>query len=1056
MKHTNITKILLVGLVCGFSAISANSTPRPASEDDNGGITTYPVAGVVSDSDGKPLSGVNVSVPNTTIETVTDSEGRFTLNLPQGVKNISLICKGYKTLNTDIYTATENQYVLSSDYHKQSVVLTLAQGITSTEEGLTGAVSVVKGDELLRTPSAGTTQRLAGRVSGLSFVNSTSDLNSDGGTFFIRGRRTVNGNDPLIVINGVPSPTTDVNAIDVNSIEDVVILKDASAMALYGQQAANGAILINTKQGEIGKTKITLRAEFAVQQATVLPTVMNSWQYATLRDHALINDGLSPLYSQEQIDNYKLGNSALYPNNRWYDMYTNDHATMQKYSINVSGGNQRVLYFINTSYMHQGSLLKTEKQDKYDPHFYLNRFNVTSNLKVNILNNLSAGLNANLIVDNQNQPNQDDFYGTLLRTPSTEFGPLTSEWIGQDGEIITPAGGVVASDYLMDPIYGRLNKSGSRNTTRATINVALNVNWGLDFITKGLGLSGLLGYESRYSETTTGSTDYQRYVYNEAESLALGYPVFSTFGDRVDSPLAMSKGSDMFYYLNFLGQLYYNREFKHLHNVQASFSYFYQDYEKQNFDADGMLPYTRNNFALHAKYGFDNRYFIQFDGSLSGSDAFCSAPGKTKYGFFPSVSGSWVLSNEHFFGGKQVSRWFTLAKIRASYGVTGNDIVAGGRRYLYMDEYSVGAGGYLSQVPYYGAMAYEGLQGNPALTWEKVYKQNYGIDLGFFNALTIHFDYFRERTNDMVVQSQIFPDFSGTDRNNLPYINLGKVQNQGFDYDVEYFKRLNKNFSFTIGAHGGYAKNKVIESGELDRTADGYAYGLRSNGFAIGQNWGYLIDMSNGNGYYNSQDEISAGPLFEGQQPRVGDFKYVDLNHDGIINDKDIAPIGGTDIPNFNYGIDATINWKDFDFYVLFQGATGRSVYTTGLGATEVDIRGTYTDIHLKAYTTDRYLAGQEITYPALTTNGSSTSLRANSFFITDRDYCRLKNIEIGYSLPQKIVRKALMTNVRFYAQAMNLFTIGDHKFKDIDIEASNCASYPIYRTFNFGVQVTF
>lgn len=1056
MKSNKHIKFMLFGLSMGLTAIQGSALSSPATDNQADYLKTRVVDGSISDAASKPIVGAVVSVPGSTVEAVTDANGHYSIDVPRTVNSLEVSCVGYRTMTSDIYADENNNYILTSDGHGQNVVLTLAQGLTTTEEALTGAVSSVKGQQLLKTPSAGTTQRLAGHLAGLGFINSTSDLNSDGGTFFIRGRRTLNGNDPLIVINGVPSPTTDVNSIDVNSIEDIVLLKDASATALYGQQAANGALLINTRQGFQGRTKINVKAEFAVQNATVLPTVMDSWQYATLRDHALINDGLTPVFTQEQIDEYRLGTNPLYPNNRWYDMYTHDQASMQRYNINVSGGNQRVLYFINGSYMHQGSLLKTEKQERYDPHFYLNRFNVTSNLKVNIFKNLSAALNTNVIIDNQNQPNHDDFYGTLLRTPASEFGPFTSELTDEAGEIITPSGGIVASDYLMDPIHGRLNKNGSRNTTRTAINVALNLDWGLDFITRGLSLKGLLGYESRYSETTTGSADYQRYVYDEAASLTAGYPVFTTFGDHVNTPLSMGKSSDMLYYLNFMGSLAYDRTFNKTHSVEALLSYFYQDYEKQNFDADGMLPYTRTNYSLHAKYGFKQRYYLQFDGAYSGSDAFCTAPGKTKYGFFPAVSGSWVLSNEQFYGNLPVAKWFTLAKIRASYGVNGNDIIAGGRRYLYMDQYTVGGGGYLGQVPYYGAMASEGLQGNPALTWEKVYKQNYGVDLGFFNALTIHFDYFREKTNDMVVQSTLFPDFSGTDRNNLPYINFGKVENHGFDYDVEYFKRVNSDFSFSVGARGGYARNKVIASGELDRTASGYAYGLRTDGFSIGQNWGYLIDMSNGNGYYNSKAEIASGPLFEGQQPRIGDFKYVDLNEDGIINDKDIAPIGGTDIPTFNYGIDASLKWRDFDFYVLFQGATGRSVYTSGLGAMEVDNRGSFTDIHLKAYTEDRYANGMEISYPALTTNSSSTSLRANSFFITDRDYCRLKNIEIGYSLPQSIVKKAYMSEVRFFAQAMNLFTIGSHKFKDIDIEAYNCAAYPIYRTFNFGVQVSF
>ena len=1053
MKTFIITKYLVLGMLCAATPVAAVAMPIETTQlDDQNSVA---LIGRVLNENNEPLAGVTVKVVDTTIQGITNVDGNFTINAPKGFNVVTLQFIGYSTVTVDVNLNEENVYHMTPDAHDMSKVLVLAQGIRTTEEALTGAVSTVSGDALLRMPAAGTTPRLAGQLSGLAFISGTSDLNADGATLFVRGRRSVNGNDPLIVLNGVPSPTTDLNLIDPYSIEDIVLLKDASSMALYGQQGANGALLVNTKQGRQGRTNINVSAEFAIQQATVLPTVMNSWQYATLRDWSLLNDGLGLLYSQDQIDRYREGNNPLYPNNRWYDMYTNDNATMQRYNVNITGGNQRVLYFLNASYMRQTSIFKTEKQDKYNPEFYLNRFNVTSNLQVNVFSNFKASLNTNVIIDNQNGANSDDFIGTMLRTPALEFGPFTTDIINDEGEIVPYDKGIVASDYNMNPIYGRLNKSGNRNSTRTTVNVALNLDWGLDFITKGLSAKGLLGYEARYAETTYGNTDYQRYIFDSDASEAAGLPAFTEYGTNVNTPLSMSKGSEQYYYLNFMGSLGYNRVFNRVHSVDALASYFYQDYQKQNFDAQGMLPYSRTNISLHAQYGFDRRYYVQFDGAYSGSDAFCSAPNKTRWGFFPSVSGSWVISNEHFYGNTGMSHWLTMLKLRASYGLVGNDNVAGGRRFLYMDDYYVGGGGYLSQSPYYGAMASEGLLGNPAIEWEKVHKQNYGIDLGLGNCITLHFDYFRERTNDMVVQSQLFPDFSGTDRNNLPYVNFGKMHNNGFDFDVTFRKQLTKDWTLSVGARGGYAKNKVESVGELDRTEAGYAYGLRTEGHSIGTTWGYLIDYSQGRGFYNSLEEIADGPIFEGQSPRVGDFRYVDLNNDGYINDKDLAPFSGTDIPTFNYGFDAAAQWRGFDLYVLFQGASGRTFYTSGLGAMENEARGTYADIHLHAYTPERYATGAEITYPALTST-TSTSLQANSFFVTKRNYMRLKTLEFGYSLPSKICRKATLQGVRFYFNGMNLLTFDKRKFKDFDVEAYNASSYPIYRTYNLGVNVTF
>ena len=1053
MKTNNIAKYLVLGMLTAGVPATAIAMPIDTIELDE--MHSVVLAGSVVNEDNEPLAGVTVKVVDTTVQGVTNVDGKFSINAPKGFTQVTLQFVGYTTVTVNVNPGEENNFVLAPDYHDMSQVLVLAQGIKTTEEALTGAVSVVSGETLLKTPAAGTTPRLAGQLSGLTFVSGTSEMNADGATLFVRGRRTTNGNDPLIVLNGVPSPTTDLNILDPYSIENIVLLKDASSMALYGQQGANGALLVNTKQGRQGRTNINVSAEFAIQQATVLPAVMNSWQYGALRNQALLNDGLSPLYTHEELDMFRAQDNPLYPNNRWYDMYTHDNATMQRYNVNITGGNNRVLYFLNTSYMRQTSIFKTEKQDKYNPEFYLNRFNVTSNLEVNILSNLKAGLNTNLIVDNQNSPNSDDFIGTMLRTPASEFGPFTTDIIGEDGEIVPYSKGIVAQEWNMNPIYGRLNKSGNRNTTRTTINVALNLDWDLDFITKGLYAKGLLGYESRYSETTYGNYDYQRYVIDEDASALAGKPVFTQYGTNVDTPYSLSKGSEQYYYLNFMGGVGYKRNFNGVHSVDAVASYFYQDYQKQNFDAQGMLPYSRTNWTLHAQYGYDRRYYIQFDGSISGSDAFCSAPNKTRWGFFPSVSGSWVVSNEKFWGDAGVSTWMPLLKFRASYGLVGNDIVAGGRRFLYMDQYAVVGGGYLSQSPYYGALAQEGLLGNPAIEWEKVHKQNYGVDLGFGNCVTVHFDYFREKTSDIVVQSELFPEFSGTDRGNLPFINFGKVHNSGIDFDVTFRKQLNKDWTLSVGARGGYAKNKVESVGELDKSAAGYAYGLRTEGYSIGTTWGYLIDYAQGGGFYNSLEEIANGPVFEGQQPRVGDFRYIDLNNDGIINEKDLAPFSGTDIPTFNYGVDVSAQWRDFDLYLLFQGATGRTIYSSGLGVMENEARGTYADIHLDAYTPDRWASGADITYPALTAT-TSTSLTANSFFVTKRDYMRLKTLEFGYNLPTKICRKATLQKVRFYFTGMNLLTFDKRRFKDFDVEAYNAASYPIYRTYNIGVNVTF
>lgn len=996
------------------------------------------VSGVVVDEYDEPVVSAFVRIADTDLTTMTDGKGYFSIEVPVSAKEFVISYVGKATQHVSIDFEKSITVKMATDAHLIDEVLVLAQRQETTREALTGAISIVDGDKLLKTASGGFSTRLAGRLSGLSIIQSSSEPGADGCTFFVRGRRSLNGNDPLIILDGVPSPTSDINMLDPYIIESVILLKDASATAVYGFQAANGAILINTKRGLSGRTRISASADFSIQQATVKPKLAHSWEYAALRNEALRNDGADLLYTPEEIQNYQSGaNRGLYPDNNWYDMFVQDFAPMQRYNINVTGGNDRVRYFVNGSYMRQNGLIKTEKNDKYNPEYKLDRYNLTSNMDVNLLSNLSAFLSSNIIIDRQNTPAQGDILGTIFRTPAVVDGPLT------------PDGQVIATSYEQNPVYGRLNRSGYAKETRSTVNVTFGMNWGLDFITKGLSLKGTVGYESRYVGRVSGTRDYVRYIRDDNESVT--EPVFKPYGSWVDTPLSLGKSSNFRYYMNLLTTLAYDRVFDKKHEVNASVAYFNQNYVKDSGDRQHMLPYDRIGLSGHAKYGFDHRYYIQFDAGYTGSEQFAKG---NRFGLFPTISAAWVVSNEKFMKSSSVSDWLTLLKFRASYGLVGNDILPD-RRFMYLDEFSDAGGGYVSSI-YGGAIIAEGLIGNPNIQWETSTQQNYGFDLGLLNSLTLRFDYFHQKTKDIVLQSAMIPDFQGISRGNMPYMNRGVVENKGFEIELAYTKSIAKDFSLSASANIAYNENKVINADELNKSAAGYYYPYRSTGYSIGQSWGHLIDYSNGNGYFNSQEDINrSGLTYEGVAPRVGDFIYKDLNGDGIINDQDLAPIGCPDIPKISYGLDIQLDYKNFDLYVQLQGAAKRSVYTAGIGATETDGRGVYMDIHKNAWTEERYAAGAPISYPALSATGSS-SIRGNDFFITDRNYMRLKNVEIGYTLPASISRSVRLEKTRFYISGTNLLTFNSMKFEDIDPEANNLSSYPVYRTFNIGMSLTF
>lgn len=905
-----------------------------------------------------------------------------------------------------------------------------------TRASLTGAVVTISGDELRKSPVPGLASALAGRFPGLIVSQSSSTLGWESASLMIRGENSMHGNAPLIFLDGVPTPFLDLKNVNLETVESVTVMRDGASLVTFGYQSANGAIYINTKRGFSGKTKVSVTADFALQQATVKPRLLNSWEYASLRREAQLNDRLTPSFTPEQIENYRLGeNSDLYPNNNWYDMFIQDVAPMQRYNLALSGGNERIRFYVDAGYIGQESLVKTKENDLFNPSAYLNRFNILTNLDVNLFNNLRFFLNQNVTIDRKNNMpvGEGNIFSSALFMPATVNGPL-----GPNGEII-------ATTRETDPIYGKLNRSGFDRSTNTAMNVALGLDFNMDFITKGLSLKGIVGYEGYIKNTINGRTGYARFVRDETVEDEL---VLIPYGSWKDSPLSLGKSSSMYYSMNIQAALNYRRIFNEKHDVRAGVGYYTQNLLKETFSNLETLPYDRIVLSGHVKYGYDMRYFLEANMGYGGSDQFKKG---NRFGFFPSVAGAWIVTNEGFMEGSKAV--LSLLKLRASYAWAGNDDL-GTPRFIYNDNIGVGSGflGSLAQ----GEGITESLRGNPFLQWEDSRQQNYGIDLGFLNTFTFTADYYNNYTTGIVLQDYTVPDLQGMNGGKQPYQNAGKMRNQGFELSLNYNKTLNKNMSVCANGYVAYNTNKVIFAGELDRSGNDYFYPYRKTGYRLGQNFGYLIDKSNGNGYFNSLEEIqNSGISYEGKQPRVGDFIYQDLNGDKIINEKDMAPIGGSGLPKLTYALSAQFRYKGFDAYLLFQGVGKTTSYMNGLGVSETHGQGVYTELHKKAWTQERYENGLPISYPALSTDGS-TSLRGNEFFMVDRSYVRLKTAEVGYTLPVSVCRKIKIDKIRVYLNGNNLLTFDSMKFDHIDPEVGYMGGYPLYRVFNIGLNIVF
>ncbi len=895
--------------------------------------------------------------------------------------------------------------------------------------GYTGASSTVYASTIARTPSVGMDQTLIGRLSGMLSMQGSSEPGSDGTARYIRGVSTSNGSAILCVLDGVPSPGLSLNTLDPNTVESVTLLKDAAAKALYGPLGAQGVLLITTKQGKAGKTEVHVNMNFGINGYTSKYEPMDSYSYALLRNEALTNDGLPPLYTSEQLEHFRQGGV----NNNWKDMYYKKHTTTQIYNVSGSGGSERIRFYLNAGYAHQDGIYKAERNEKYDPSPFYNRFTVVSNVKVNLFRYLSAGLNTNvrLYRTNGSRTGTSSILEGIFHTPATVPGPLT-----EDGKILT-------TENFPSPVYGKINRSGYTKSTGTDVDANFSMDLDMGFLTQGLSANARVGFHSYYVGTIDGSADYTRYVYDKDGNLA-------TFGTNVDSPLSLGKHSNTVYLMNFQGSFLYGRTFFGKLHLNAIVNYLAEDRISASFDAKNVLPYRRIQYAGQVHLGWDNRYFVEGVLTDAGTEAFSKG---NQYHLSTAVSMAWNISNEPFM---RDVRWLSQLKLRASYGALKYDNVSSIGRLLYSSDIRQQNGsGYINSL-YTAALIKEYLVGNPHITWETSYQQNYGVDFCLFNKLKGSVDYWRTTQRDVIGKDYSKPAITGINSSNLPYENLGKIESHGLDLTLEYEKKLACGLNIGITGIFGYNTSKVVSIGEMDLAPSGYAYPYRHTGYTMGVQFGYLVDYSNGNGFFNTQEELDGNKLtYEGMKaPRLGDLRYKDLNNDGVINQKDMAPLAGTkSVPNYDYSLNVDLTYKNFDFSIFWQGYAGKAAVYNGVGIHEDWAQGVYSPIHQHAWTAERYANGGEILYPALSTGGS-TSLEANDFFVSKNDFVRLKNLTVGYSLPGKIVRKLHLTKVRLFFSGENLLTLTGLKFKGIDAEQWDVRNFPIYKIYNFGMNI--
>ncbi|WEK38308.1 MAG: TonB-dependent receptor [Candidatus Pseudobacter hemicellulosilyticus] len=997
---------------------------------------------LVQDTSGLPLEGASVRIKGTTLGKTTDMTGYAVL---KGIDLNTVLVISFTGYASSEVTVVSNKLItvrLIPTAKNMEDVVVIGYG-TQKKISVSGAIAAVNSKELKQSPVANLSNALAGRLPGLISLQRSGEPGADNSTIYVRGLETYSGSQsPLILVDGVERSF---DGIDANEVDNITILKDASSTAVYGVRGANGVVLITTKRGTASKPRVSVTAQTGLQSPTRLPEYLNSFETLTLYKEGLINDGLNAsVYTDEYLNKFrdrsKPAYEYLYPDVDWMSTLLKDNSMMSQANLNVSGGSQTARYFVSLSYLQQDGLYKFDDVNPYSTQARTRKYNFRSNIDLNVTKDLVLQLNLGDVITDRNYPgaNANTIFGGMK-----QIGP---HWY----PVTNPNGSVSAlQSRLIDNPYGQLTQSGYQKPFSNNLTATAGFNLDMHFITKGLSGKARLSFDVNNYRNIRRERSYDSYVYSINDTvtdLSQGTYYRITTGNSVLSYKVDANGNR-----RTLAELYlnYDRTFGD-HTVKGLFLYNQQSYMANvgNDDVMGSLPYKYQGWIGRFEYGFNNKYFGEFNFGYNGSENF---PAGKRFGFFPAVSGSWVMSQESFFD--RISGTVNLLKLRASYGVVGNDNVGGGR-FLYQSTWSTrNADGNDANGYYFGmnrdgndyGLAWEQATGNESVTWEKAKKLNIGLDLGLFNnQFTLSTDVFFNRRSDILQQPLFAPSYLGI--GSLPYINAGLVRNRGFEVQAEYKKQY-KNWGYFIKGNYSFARNKILDQREP---------------VLLNRQWKQKVTRRIGEmagltalGLFKDWEDIqnSARQTWGAVQP--GDIKYADLNSDGVIDELDEGHLNKAGTPEAFGGGSFGINYKNFDISVLFQGAWGGNVYFTG---DAIWAFGNRSGTVLAEIKDNHYVAGKgnyDAEYPRMTSTQNINNYRASSFWIRSSDYIRLKNAEVGYTFSKQTLKRAGIESARFFVNGMNLITWSKIKAFDPEIP-DGTGNYPQQKVVNAGLTFSF
>lgn len=1019
---------------------------------------TKTVKGVIYEEEtGEPMPGATVSVEGSTRGVMTDLDGSFELTGVKPTDKLKFECLGKETQVLQVGTMTNFVVKLKNAANELDEVTVVAFG-KQRKESVIGSISTVD-VKTLKVPSSNLTTALAGNVAGVIAYQRTGEPGQDNADFFVRGITTFGANtSPLILIDNIELTSTDLARLQPDDIESFSIMKDATATALYGARGANGVIFVTTKRGQEGPAKIFARVETSISAPTDVVELADPVTYMKSYNEAIsTRDPLGELmYTYDKIEQTgKPGaNRLIYPANDWYDMLFKDFATSYRANVSARGGGKVATYYVSGAYTEDTGVLKVDKRNSFNNNIDDKNYTLRSNVDINVTptTKLAVRLTGNFR-DYQGPLNGgSDVYRQVMHSDPVLFPayyPVDDEHVGiqhimfgnyEDGSYINP--------------YANLVK-GYKNYQRSQMIAAVQLEQDLKFITKGLSFMTLFNL-TRLSEFTV-NRQFNPYWYrlDRYDSYTGEYHVNRINENGTDYLTYSESGKTVKNTMYSETRLNYNRSFGK-HDVTGLLVFTASESLTANAGSLQLsLPSRNASLSGRFTYGYDKRYFVEYNFGYNGSERFHKSH---RWGFFPSAGLAWMMSNEKWF--KPLTKVVSNLKLRYSYGLVGNDnIGSSSNRFYYLSEMSMNNSGLGATFGETRNVSYNGIgvvrYANEAITWEKSYKSNYALELGLFKKLDIIAEYFTEHRTDIFMQRADIPNTMGLQA--AVYGNIGQARSKGIDIQADYkqawasglWASARANFTYSTGKYDVYEEPTYPESYR------------QHAGRSIRQTWGYIAErlFVDDEDAANSPSQAAFGSQYGG-----GDIKYTDVNGDGVITNADMVPIGYPTSPEIIYGFGVSLGHKGFDFSVFFQGLGRESFWidATSAYSTKYNKYGTAPFVNngqlLKAYSDSHWSEDNRdiyALYPRYSAYENHNNTQVSTWWMRDGSFVRLKQMEFGYTLPQKLTNKIHIDNLRVYFQGNNLLCWSKFKLWDPEL-AGEGFNYPIQRTFNIGVNVTF